>query len=460
MDWVLTVELIVFVVLLALSGFFSSSETALFSLNQRQREQMRQEDNPKIDLIERLLSEPRRLIVTILIGNEFVNVAASVISAAIVIRFLGADSKLINLLIMVPILLLIGEITPKTLAIRNNAAFATFQSRPIELFARLITPLRIVIRAISDFFTTLIVGKERSQGNIVTEDMVRTLAQEAVGEGVLGHQEATYIGQIFDFGHKTLADIQTPRSNVFFLPSDMPPSEMIAQLRQTRYTRVPIYRVHRDEVIGILHSRDLMSVDLKDIDEHPDRLLQVLREPYLVPENKSANDLFRTFRKRQLSLALTVDEYGGITGLVSMEDLLECIFGDIPSPSDVNEQSDIEVHPDGTRHVEGAMSLEQFNKEFGQTLENEEFETIGGVILDAFGELPPVGTLVSLEPLEFTVTEVVDNRIMQLAVRETPLGDGGVPMEPPAELVAMPDALPERQSDEGQPAKPSDGGAS
>ena len=135
MDLVILVELLIFAILMALSGFFSSSETALFSLSKSQLEQMRHDENPRIGLIERLLSEPRRLIVTILIGNEFVNVAASVISAAIVIRLLGAESKLVNLLIMVPILLLLGEITPKTLAIRNNVAFATFQSRPIELFA-------------------------------------------------------------------------------------------------------------------------------------------------------------------------------------------------------------------------------------------------------------------------------------------------------------------------------------
>ena len=188
------------------SGFFSSSETSLFSLNKLQLEQMRRDDNPRTRLIERLLSEPRRLIVTILIGNEFVNVAASVISAAIVIRFLGADSKLVNLLIMIPILLLVGEITPKTLAIRNNVAFATFQSRPIELFARLISPVRWAVRLVAEWFTTLIVGKERSRASIVTEDMVRTLAQEAVGDGVLDLHEARYIEQIFDFGNPTVED--------------------------------------------------------------------------------------------------------------------------------------------------------------------------------------------------------------------------------------------------------------
>ena len=419
MDFVFIIELVVFAILMGLSGFFSSSETALFSLNKRQLEQMRHDDNPKITLIERLLSEPRRLIVTILIGNEFVNVAASVISAAIVIRLLGAESKLVNLLIMIPILLLVGEITPKTLAIRNNVAFATFQSRPIELFAKLITPLRALIRVIADFFTTLVVGKERTQGSIVTEDMVRTLAREAVGEGVLDHHEARYIDQIFNFGDKTLENIQTPRSNIIFLSDDMAPKDMFAKLRETRHTKLPVYRENRDTIVGVLHGRDLLGVDLSKINKHPDRLIELLREPYIVPENKSASELFHAFRKRRLSLALTVDEYGGITGLVTMEDLLECIFGDIPSPSDVNNNIDAELHSDGSRQVDGTMTIEQFNQEFGAWLEDETFETIGGMVLHAYGELPATGVTLNIKEIEFTVTKVSNNRIQELRARNT-----------------------------------------
>jgi putative hemolysin len=160
----LWIELVVFVVLLGFSGFFSSTETSLFSLSSFQLDQMRAARNPRIELIERLRSEPRRLIVTILIGNEFVNVSASVISAAMIIHLFGAENEMINLLVMVPILLLFGEITPKVLAIRNNVAFANVECRPIDLVARLITPLREVIRYIADFFITLIVGKTALTG--------------------------------------------------------------------------------------------------------------------------------------------------------------------------------------------------------------------------------------------------------------------------------------------------------
>lgn len=419
MDITLIIELVLFVLLMSLSGFFSSSETSLFSLNKLQLEQMRRDDNPALGLIERLLSEPRRLIVTILIGNEFVNVAASVISAAIVIRLAGAENKLFNLFIMVPILLLVGEITPKTLAIRNNVRFASFQAPFIAFYARLITPLRWIVRAVAEWFTTLVVGSELRSDSIVTRDMVRTLAQEAVGDGVLDKDEARYIEQIFDFGNRTVEDLMTPRSAVLFLPSDMPVPEMVAELKRTRHTKIPVYRKHRDEILGILHVRDLLAQDLEKLEKHPKRLIRMLREPNFVPESKSATDLFRTFRKRHQSVALAVDEYGGVTGLISMEDLLECIFGDIPSPSEAHDRGDLETLEDGRTQIDGGLSITQFNSEMGTNLEDSEFDTIGGCVLHEFGELPEAGSEVVLGNFVFRVETVEGNRIMVLTVKPT-----------------------------------------
>ncbi len=418
MEIALWIELVLFVVLMVFSGFFSSSETSLFSLDKRQLDQMRRDENPSLGLIERLLSEPRRLIVTILIGNEFVNVAASVISAAIVIELLGAGNKMVNLFIMIPILLLVGEITPKTLAIRNNVAFASFQARFIDLFARLIAPVRWIVRLVAEWFTTLIVGRELARDNIVTRDMVRTLAQEAVGDGVLDDEEARYIDQIFDFGSKTVHDLMTPRSNVIFLPANLPVNEMVAKLKSTRHTKVPVYGGHRDEVVGILHARDLLGMDLDELQHKPGRLLKVLRDPYFVPETKLVSDLFHTFRKRRLSVALAVDEYGGVTGLISMEDVLECIFGDIPSPSDVREETEAATLEDGRMQVDGAMPISQFNQELEVQLDESEFETIGGLVMHAFGELPAENSSISLGDLVFTVRAVESNRIQTLSVEK------------------------------------------
>jgi magnesium and cobalt exporter, CNNM family len=418
LDITLWIEVVLFIILMAFSAFFSSAETSLFSLSKMQLEQMRLDDTPNLGLIERLLSQPRRLIVTILIGNEFVNVAASVISAAIVIQLLGAENKFVNLFIMVPILLLFGEITPKTLAIRNNCAFASLQSRPIEFFARAIKPLRWTVRLVADRVTTLLIGRERTRANLVTEDMVRILAREAVGEGALAPAEASYIDHIFDFGNKTVEELMTPRSNIFFLPSDLPFTEMVQELRRTRRTKVPVYGQSRDDIIGILYARDLLGIDLESVSGSEENLRRLLREPYFVPESKLASDLFHAFRKRKLSLALTVDEYGGVTGLLSMEDLLECIFGDLPSASDVRTPAQPrELSGHGIR-IDGSLSIEKFNSEFGEDLPGQGPETVGGLVLDRFTELPATGASIDIGGLEFVVEKIASNRIEALSVRK------------------------------------------
>jgi len=418
MDITLWIEVMLFVILMGFSGFFSSAETSLFSLSKIQLEQMRRDGHANLGRIERLLSQPRRLIVTILIGNEFVNVAASVISAAIVIRLLGAENKFVNLFIMVPILLLVGEITPKTLAIRNNVAFAAFQSKYIALFASLISPLRWLVRQVADWVTTLIVGKERSRANIVTEDMVRTLAREAVGDGVLNPVEARYIDHIFEFGDMTVEDVMTPRSNVLFLPADMALGDMLQELRRTRRTKVPVFHENRNNILGILYARDLLGMEPDELSRLDQDRQRLLRPPYFVPETKLAAELFHTFRKRKLSLALVVDEYGGVTGLVSMEDLLECIFGDLPSASDSVSATPYRKLTDGSTHIEGGMQIEKFNREFRRRLPEDVAETVAGLVLDRFGELPVVGAKLQIDDVEFMVETVVGNRIMMLSVRE------------------------------------------
>ncbi|NNG02941.1 MAG: HlyC/CorC family transporter [Inquilinus sp.] len=421
MDTAIVLELVAFAALMVLSAFFSSSETALFSLNRLQQEQMRQRGNPSISLIERLLAQPRHLIVTILIGNELVNVAASVISAAVVIRFLGPEAKWVNLLIMVPLLLLLGEITPKTLAIRNNVAFATVQCRFIDLFARAITPLRWIVRHIAEFFITMIVGRERSRANIITEDMVRSLALEAVGDGVLDHEEALYINRIFDFADKALRDVMTPRSQILYLPAQTSLDDAILHYQRTGHTKVPVYKGSRDSVVGVFYIRDLLRPAFL---EEPSKsssstVADLMRETYFVPETKSVADLFYTFRKRKLSLAVAVDEYGGVTGLITMEDLLECIFGDIVSRSELLQQQSmpIEKLDVDTYRIDAATPLHLFNKTTGADLDLGQAESVGGLLLNAFGELPREGQDIVVGGYVFEVVSVAGQRISKLEVK-------------------------------------------
>ncbi len=422
MDITLAVELVALVLLLGLSAFFSSSETSLFSLSSTQLQQMRRDRNPRLGLIEELLSEPRRLIATILIGNELVNVSASVLSATIVIDLFGAANSWLNVLIMVPLLLLFGEITPKTLALANNVKFATLQSRYLDLFARFISPLRKVVRAASEFFINLIVSGERSTGNILTEDMVRSLTKAAVGEGSLDSKESEYIHQIFDFGNKTVGDVMTVRSQIVSVDESMSLAQMLEVQRSTRRSKLPVFSEDGKTVLGVLFARDLLGLRAEQDADGRALVKSLLRKPYLVPESRMAADLFVAMRRRRSTLALVTDEFGGTIGLITLEDLLECIFGDLPSSSDAvhADSPALDALGKGLYRVSAAYPIRQFNEAVGTSFEAPGVTTLGGLVLHARGELPARNDVVTIDDTTFTVTGVDQQRILKLTVQVRP----------------------------------------
>ncbi len=458
MDIYLVVEFVALFLLLGLSAFFSSSETSLFSLSPTQIQQMRRDRNPRLNLIEELLAEPRRLIATILIGNELVNVSASVLSATIIISLFGADKSWLNIIIMVPLLLLVGEITPKTLALANNVAFATFQSRYIDLFARAISPLRTVVRAVSELFIKLIIRGEHSKSNILTEDMVRSLTKAAVGEGSLHSKESAYIHQIFDFGNKTVGDLMTRRSQMVSVELSMTLANIVAVQRETRRSKLPVFSADGESLIGVLFARDLLPLYLG---EHTgsDRaaLKKILRKPYLVPESRMAADLFLRLRDRRSSLALVTDEFGGIIGLVTLEDLLECIFGELPSGSDsVTDTQLLETVGTGLYRASGNMPLRQFNDAAGTHFEAPGVTTLAGLVLRACGELPAKNDVVIIDGATFTVTGVTRQRILNVTVQVSaprrPKADQTEVAEIQAKPVEAADSSEPRQVEEPDPA--------
>ncbi|MFT5260239.1 MAG: putative hemolysin [Saprospiraceae bacterium] len=416
MDTTLITQVVLLALLLALSGFFSSSETALFSLKRNHRQEISDKYPERASVIEKLLSQPRRLIIALLIGNESVNVAASAISTAIILSIYGDDSAYLNLFFMVPLLLLFGEITPKTLAIRNNIKFAIFQAPLIDKFTWLTTPIRGVVRSIADRIITLIIGKERSEGNLITEDMMRTLAADALQRGALDSTEAEMIHQIFDFGNVTAEDIMTPRSDISSIPLKMSMPQCLENFASHRHTKIPVFGKNRDDITGILFARELMGVNLTDDKRHLYDYKHLLRAPYFVPETKSGADLFKVFRDKKISIAVVVDEYGGVVGLVTMEDLLETIFGDIYSPSEEDARSSFSIE-DGRYIVDGIMEIDDFNSEFNTHLSEEHVDTVGGLIFHTLGELPDEGDSVRFDGLELVVISMRDNRISDIEIK-------------------------------------------
>ena len=412
--------LLLFFVLLGCSAFFSGSEVAFFSLNQIHLEQMARNEHPRLGLVRNLLRNPRALIATILIGNEFVNVAASNISATLLIRLFGGEAEWwVNILIMLPLLLLFGEITPKTLALRHNIAFSTMASPFLTLFDRLVTPVRVVVAAVASFFVTRIIGKAEEKKTLVTEEMVRSLAEHASTEGALDDAEHTYINSIFDFGNLRVQNVMVPRAKIFFLPHTVSLTEAIRAFQKTGLTRIPVYHGHHDDVIGVLHVRDLI-LSFSSVAKNPTALLDVLREPYFVTSNRLISSLFHAFKEQNKTTAMVVDEYGGVVGLVTRNDLLKTIFGDIYGAYRFQDSLPAikdNVLVDGGWELEGVLPLAEFTRITGCEFEGVFSETLGGAVLDLLGELPEAGQKISLPGWTITVLLVEKNRIAKVKVR-------------------------------------------
>jgi len=413
----LFIELPLILLLLFFSAFFSASETAFFSLSNLQIEKLVQKKPNKGNKIRNILKQPRQLIITILLGNEFVNIAISSISAGIIITIFGKETPWINIALVLPVLLLFGEITPKTYAIYNNEKFSSFAVTPLTFFKKWITPLRWLIRKISDKISNIFVKESSRKGSILTEDVVKTIIEEGEKEGVLDTQEKERIYKIFDFGDTKVNEVMTPRSNLFYLPIEMPLTEMIQKIKQKHFSKVPIYKKNHDNIIGVLFATDLIGLSQDKLENSKATLKRILRKPYFTPDTKRVDELFRTFQRKKISLSIVLDEYGGVQGLVTMEDLLEEIFGEIADEYE-KEQKHHEKLADRIFKVKANMPLPDFNILVGSKFTSDEVETIGGLVFSLFGELPQEKMSIKYHNLDFIVEKISGNRIDSLIVKK------------------------------------------
>jgi len=404
-------------ILLFLSGFFSGSETALFSLTEIQKKSLKDREPEKGNRISQLLENPGKLIITIILGNEFVNVSISTISAGLIITLFGQKVPWINIFIVLPTVLLLGEIVPKTFAINNNEKFASFIANPLAVFNKIITPFRWLIHHISDAIVNIFVREEARGGNILTEDVVKTIIEEGEKEGILDREEKYYINKIFDFGDTLLRDIMTPRSNLFVLPIDMELGEMIKKIKENHYSAVPIYKDDIDNIQGILFATDLIGLSQEEINNSKETILRLLRKPVFISETTRADEMFKKFQQQKFSKAITIDEYGGVRGMITMEDLLEVIFGDIIDEFEVDDKKYRKI-AENHYTLDGDLHLEDFNDIFDSSLDSKYVETIGGFLLNIFGELPDKNATTYYSDFHFKVVELEGNKISKIRVKK------------------------------------------
>jgi putative hemolysin len=326
-------------VLLVGSGFFAGAETALFSLTRVSREALAQREDAASRLLIRLLSRPRRLIVTLIVCNEMINISASSVMATVIARAAPsvreAGQVLIATGVMLPLLLLIGEMTPKSLALRVGEPWARAVARPLQMFQWVIAPVRWVVQAIAGLVVTLVGGRPMEAQAGLKEEEFRALVDVGSEEGELQIAERRLIHNVFEFGDTTVGKVMTPADKVFALPYEMPLGRLVEAISEQRFSRVPIYRGRAAgarragpiEVVGVLLAKDLVGYSTGSLEGHT--ISDLLHPALFVPRTTTCDRLFREFQRRKTHIALVVDEYGRMMGLVTMEDLLEELFGEI-----------------------------------------------------------------------------------------------------------------------------------
>jgi len=320
--------------------FFAISEASLFALGRLRLHKLREENHPRYAVLESLLSRPRRLIGSLLIGNEAVNVAISSLTTALLIGFWGDWAKWIAIPVVVFIILLLGEVTPKTLAVRCPEKMAPLIAAPAEKFLRLVWPIHFIIQKIVDLFMKWSGNKgDFSQTPLMEKDF-RDLVETGHKEGALEEAEKHLIHRVFQFGDQTVKNIMTPRKAMFSLPLNSKTGEILEALRQNRFSRVPVYKASLDEIAGIFHAKDFLRSRGRGRKREETGLRSLLRKPYFVPASMKLDSLLTEFQKRRIHMAIVVDEYGKTAGLVTLEDLLEELFGEIMDDLDIKRRAE------------------------------------------------------------------------------------------------------------------------
>ncbi len=417
-DWELIFRGVLQVLLLVSSAVFSGSETALFSLSRIDLQKLRQTRDPRSESIHAMLDEPRRLIISILCGNELVNIASAVNMTGILLLLFPAENVgWINIVIMVPLLLLIGEVTPKTIAVNFPVKFSTRLSAHIlPRWMIFITPLREGIRLIADRITSFIVGDEVSRENILQPDELRTLLEEGEETGIIDATERVLIDNVLEAAETDISRIMTPGPRILFLDADLPVEELIDEFRRLRHPRIPVYQGHWDNVIGFIHSEDIMRIVRGGRDLSEATLDMIIKPAHFVPPTKKVDEMFDYFQDHNTRVAIILGEYGEVLGIVTMKDVLTFIFGEISGKMAGTEY--YQEEDENSYTVPGDMRLADFNNLTNFDIEDPVMATIGGVAFRLYDCLPQLDDKVSYEGFEFTVKELKGLRISMIKVQK------------------------------------------
>jgi len=402
-------QIVVLIVLLLLSGFFSSAETALFSISRAKARHIAKEKGLTNALIKKMKDDPHRLLSTILIGNNLVNVGAAALATALTIEMMASNAVGIATGIMTALILIFGEIIPKSIATRNNILIARLVIMPLYWLSILFAPIIYLLNFIPRL-TSKVQRKSR-----VTEEELMTFVEVVEEEGGIEEEEKELIHNIFEFDDTSASEIMTPRADMFVINVD---EELnVEEIIRSGFSRIPVIEEDIDHVIGILNIKDLFMHQVTSAKQTDVR--SVMGEPHFVPENKKLDYLLQDFKRRKQHIAIVVDEHGGVSGLITLEDALEEIVGEIIDETDKVEPHIVKLNKNEWR-VLGKSEIDDVNEKLAMDIpDTKEYDTFSGYVLDQIGRIPHEKEDISLGNFVVTVTEMDGTRIKEYIVKKT-----------------------------------------
>ncbi len=402
-------ELISLFVLIILSAFFSGSETAFMSVNRIKIKEKVQRGDEHAARVDKLLHNQTKLLTTILIGNNLVNIAASSIATALSIELFGSKGVGIATGVVTLLILIFGEITPKSLGNNHSIDYAKAASIPLYYLEIILSPFIYLFTKIVNFFVK---DKSLISSAFLSEEEIRRFVDVSQREGVIKETEQEMIQSVFEFDDTLVKEIMIPRIDMVCIEKNASLSELIQMGVEKGHSRIPVFEESIDNIIGLIYIKDLLELLLeekKDVD-----IKEFVKPIYFIPEGKPINQLLSEMKERKEHMAVVVDEYGGTSGLITIEDLLEEIVGDIQDEFDL-EKSYIEVIDDNTLMLDGRVDIEELNKYLEDPLiESDNYETVSGLILYYLNRLPVKGEKLELEDMTFVIESIIDNRIRKI----------------------------------------------
>ena len=392
------------------------------SLGRLKMKSLMERKKEKAPLLSVWVEDPNRLLATILVGNNIVNVAASVLSTIILLRLLGptatGKATALSIGIMTFLILVFGEITPKTYARQNAEGIALRTIGLLKFLSRALSPLIKLLVFVANIVIKLSGGKMHKPGPFMTEEEIRGIISVGEEEGVLEEEEKEMIDSIFEFGDTKVQEVMVPRLDIIAVEAGRSLSDILKAAVEAGHSRIPVFDKKIDNIIGILYVKDLLNLWGKK-DEGDMKVEDLLRTPYFVPETKKVSELLREFQKKKIHLAVVVDEYGGTAGLVTLEDLLEEIVGEIEDEYD-EKREEIKILKNGEALINGKMDIGAVNERLEINLpEKEGVETIAGFVVDSLGRVPQVGEELTYANLLLSVVEADRRRVIKVKITKS-----------------------------------------